>query len=101
MPRRALYIALLIILAAGLTFAMVWYAESRPETYDNGTHEMVYSSRQGSFYLYISDDLTPETPLPEVRNRGEVGGLLPLSRRPVCQQRGGWSGSSGHLLGGR
>lgn len=74
MPRRALYIVLLVILAAGLTFAMVWYAESRPETYDNGTHEMVYSNRRGSFYLYISDDLTPETPLPEVRNRGEVGG---------------------------
>lgn len=81
MPRKILYGALLIAFAAVLVLALVVWQNSRPKTYDNGMHEMVYSNKVGSFYLYISDDLTPDTPLPQVRNRGEVGGSY---RYPAC-----------------
>lgn len=80
-PKKILYLVILLAAAAALCLLFALWWNSRPKTYDNNTHEMVYSNKRGSFYLYISDDLTPETPLPQVRNRGEVGGSY---RYPAC-----------------
>lgn len=71
MPRRVLYSALLIALAVVLIGAIVWYAVSRPRSYDGGTSDMVYSGQAGDYRLFLSDETAPDTPIPQVRHLGE------------------------------
>ena len=52
MPRRALYSALLILIAAAL--ALTAWLYTRPDVYDNGTAEVIYTDSDGSYQLLLN-----------------------------------------------
>ena len=64
MPRRALYSALLVFLAAVLALALALWLSSRPKTYESDTGELLYTTHSGSWRLLLSKQDPPE-PTPE------------------------------------
>ena len=63
-PRRALYSALLVFLAALLALALALWLSSRPKTYESDTGELLYTTHSGSWRLLLSKQDPPE-PTPE------------------------------------
>lgn len=63
-PRRALYRALLVFLAAVLALALALWLSSRPKTYESDTGELLYTTHSGSWRLLLSKQDPPE-PTPE------------------------------------
>ena len=50
MPRRTLYSVLLIVLAAAVILAGIWWRNSRPQTYESGTGEVLYDG----YHIFLS-----------------------------------------------
>lgn len=64
MPGRALYGALLAVLAAILALAAMGWQYTRPKSYGSDTGELLYANRAGSYRLCLSR-ADPPVPTPE------------------------------------
>lgn len=64
MPRRVLYGALLIGLAAALVLALTAWVQTRPKTYESDTGGLLYTGRTGTYRLCLSRS-DPPAPTPE------------------------------------
>lgn len=81
MPRRAIYIALLIIFSAALVLALSRWRNSRPNVFDNGGTEVIYTAQGVDYQLCIAWADDPFTPAN--RERYNDGAIEENYRYPV------------------